>query len=94
MNYCEYCGGGYVSKKCQMCDEVIYACDCDHLCNAHECVRCGALVPKLNEGDLCDDCQSIIMEPCEFCGDAIDALEIDPTDYWDDDDKRRVGGEG
>ena len=75
MNYCEYCGSGYVSKKCQMCDEVIYACDCDHLCDAHECVRCGALVHKLNEGDLCDDCQNMSMKPCELCGDSTNTHE-------------------
>lgn len=36
MNYCDYCGSGYIYKKCELCDNVIYSCDCDFVCSNHD----------------------------------------------------------
>lgn len=53
---CECCGGHRVDSRgnCTECGESLLT----------ECVRCGELVEKLNDSDLCSECEALV-EPEE-----------------------------
>lgn len=57
---CDYCGGSFTTKKCTMdnCTETFFSCDCDWICDNHQCSCCGDIFDDLDDFGECEECRN------------------------------------